>query len=148
MNKRRLNTMIRFLETSVKASRFNLRGFGHGCGTAGCVGGWTPAVPAFRKLGVQVYDPSGQVPAIPMLPGKTAIALGRRAALPERYASIGLGVLEILFDISLTEANWLFLASSYPGRRNPGLQTVIKRMKAFVAGTKKPPINQEVTSDT
>jgi hypothetical protein len=141
MHRGRLNKMIRFLETQITSKQFDMCGFGHGCGTAGCVAGWSPEVPALYALGVRT-DGNDGAPDLPVLSAAACIALGvKHEYISYRYT--GLEVLELVFQLSNKEAHWLFVAENYPSG-NPSLRSVITRMKGFVDGTKKPPVRKLV----
>jgi hypothetical protein len=135
MNKRRFRTLIQFLETKVKPARFRLTSYGSGCGTAGCVAGWCPEIPSFRKLGVHPLH-HNQTPSIPALQWSSRVAGSSAFQYPRLLT--GISVLAVVLGISNHEARWLFMPGSYP-LNWCGLSSVIKRMKAFVAGTAEPP---------
>lgn len=110
MNKRRLLTLARFLETKVPADKFNM---GHwmmvqngetlscqkagDCGTAACAIGWAATIPAFAEAGLKIR-PAWRFSSY----GVVAFA-----------GEIEFEAVAAFFDISEPEAEHLFYAPNY-----------------------------------
>lgn len=116
MNSKRLLKLANFLETKVQNKGFNLKTWKtvNKCGTVACAGGWACSIPSFKKAGLklELYDFSQYF----MI----------RYKIWEDFAAVSK-----FFDISIEEAEFLFLNNKYP-KSHRSKNYVAKRIRSFV----------------
>lgn len=122
---RRLLKLAKFLRT-LPRKRFDYRTWTGSdwegaqdlsCGTTGCALGWAATMPTFRRLGLRLIAGFGYLRGFPKV--------GRK---------VGSAAAEVLFGISVNEAEHLFMPGF--GEDNATPKHVAKKIERFVAKRK------------